>query len=70
MDRTGGSPSGTPAGSPRRATYRVEKPTVREVRIAGRYPLAADGTVTIRRTAPGFLGATGEFVLTVKVKGP
>ncbi|MCK6478752.1 MAG: hypothetical protein L6R43_00990 [Planctomycetes bacterium] len=70
MDRPGGSPSGAPTGPPRRGTYRVEKPTVREVRIAGRYPLAADGTVAIRRSAPGFLGSGREVVLTVKVARP
>lgn len=70
MDRSGGSPSGTAAGSPKWTVHRVEKPAVREVRIAGRYPLGADGTVTLRRTAPGFLGQGGEIVLVVKVKKP
>ncbi len=67
MDRGGGSPSGTAAGPPKRATMRIEKPAVSEARIAGRYPLAADGTATLRRAAPGFLGEGRGIVLTVRV---
>jgi len=51
-----------------RASYSVEKPSMRESRIAVTLPLDADGRATMRRTLPGFLGAGREIVVVVRVK--
>jgi hypothetical protein len=68
VDRSGGSPSGTSAGAPRRAAYRVERPSVREVRVEGRYPLGPGGKVVLRRGSPAFLGSGRELVVEVTVR--
>jgi hypothetical protein len=68
VNRTGGSPSGAPAGRPERSSYVLEEPAVREVRIATTVPLAADGTAVLRRAAPGFLGEGREVLLLLSAR--
>lgn len=61
-------PLSSPTATAFRSSYRVEKPTVQETRIAVTLPLAADGRAMLRRTLPGYLGAGREVVVVVTVK--
>jgi hypothetical protein len=68
----GGTATGIVAGSGKgrvlRTSYAVEKPTVRQVRVAARLPLDEAGTAVLRRALPGYLGEGREILVTIRVK--